>query len=72
MPQGKSTLLALEMVNSHTNGVILQNKSLQQKIISQTVTLAKANGFSGVVLDLEMGVSPLILLLMRLTVSQNL
>jgi len=58
VPQGKQTLLALEMVDSDTNGAILQNKSVQQKIISQTVSLAKTNGFSGIVLDLEMSGLP--------------
>ncbi len=58
VPQGKQTLLTLEMTNSSTNATILQSKTLQQKIISQTLSLAKANGFSGVVLDLEMSSIP--------------
>jgi spore germination protein YaaH len=58
VPAGKKTLLALEMENTDINGVILQNKSLQQKIDSQAVALAKENGFSGIVLDLEMGGIP--------------
>jgi spore germination protein YaaH len=57
-PEGKQTLLTLEMQNTDTNGAILQNKTLQQQVISQTVTLAKQKGFSGVVLDLEMGGIP--------------
>ena len=58
VPQGKQTLLTLEMTNSSINSTILQNKTFQQKIISQTVSLAIANGFSGVVLDLEMSGIP--------------
>jgi spore germination protein YaaH len=58
MPSDKETLLALEMTDSDINGSILQSKSLQQKVISQTVSIAKANGFSGVVLDLEMSSIP--------------
>jgi hypothetical protein len=58
VPQGKQTLLALEMINSDTNASILPNKTLQKKIISQTISIAKSNGFSGVVLDLEMSSIP--------------
>jgi spore germination protein len=58
LPEGKQTLLTLSMQNTDTNAAILQNKTLQQKVISQTISLAKQNGFSGVVLDLEMGGIP--------------
>jgi spore germination protein YaaH len=58
MPDGKQTLLTLQMQNTDINGDILQNKTLQQKVIIQTVSLARQNGFSGVVLDLEMGGIP--------------
>ncbi len=59
VPQGKKTLLTLEMTDSNTNASILQSKTLQQKIISQTVSIAKANSFSGIVMDLEMSGIPL-------------
>lgn len=59
VPQGGKTLLALEMENTEINGDILQSKTLSQKVASQTVSLAQANGFSGVVLDLETGGIPL-------------
>src|SRR5882672_698453 len=58
VPSGKKTLLALEMQNTGVNGNILQSKTLQKKIVSQAVSLAKAHGFSGIVLDLEMGGIP--------------
>jgi spore germination protein YaaH len=58
LPDGKQTLLTLQMQDTDTNGAILQNKTLAQKVISQTVTLAKQNNFSGIVLDLEMGGIP--------------
>jgi len=58
LPDGKKSLLALSMQDTDTNAAILQNKTLQQKVISQTISLAKQNGFSGVVLDLEMGGIP--------------
>ncbi|HSX09237.1 MAG TPA: glycosyl hydrolase family 18 protein [Candidatus Saccharimonadales bacterium] len=58
VPQGKKTLLTLEMTNSATNSKILLDKTLQQQIISQTITIAKENGFSGVVLDLEISGIP--------------
>jgi spore germination protein YaaH len=58
VPSGKKTLLALEMVNTDINSDILQSNLLQQKVASQTISLAKADGFSGVVLDLEMSGIP--------------
>lgn len=58
VPSGKETLLTLQMQDTDINAAILQNKTLQQKVINQTVSLATANGFSGVVLDLEMGGIP--------------
>lgn len=58
VPEGKKTLLTLQMQNPDINTAVLQDKTVQQKVISQTITLAKQNGFSGVVLDLEMGGIP--------------
>lgn len=58
VPQGKQTFLALEMTDSDSNAAILQNKTAEKKIITQTVSIAKLNGFSGVVLDLEMSGIP--------------
>lgn len=58
LPDGKQSLLALSMQDTDTNGAILKDKTLQQKVIQETITLAQQNGFSGVVLDLEMGGIP--------------
>ncbi len=58
LPDGKKSLLTLSLQNTDINAAILQNKTLQQKVITQTLALAKQNGFSGVVLDLEMGGIP--------------
>jgi len=58
MPEGKQTLLTLQMENTDINSAILKDKNLQQKVIAQTISLAQQNGFSGVVLDLEMGGIP--------------
>jgi hypothetical protein len=58
VPSGKKTLLTLQMQDTDINAAILEDKTLQQKVISQTVSLATANGFSGVVLDLETGGIP--------------
>lgn len=68
VPKGKSKLLTLRMVKSETNAAILQDRKLQQQIISQTVAFAKANGFSGIVLDLEMSGLPFDSLVDQITV----
>jgi spore germination protein YaaH len=58
MPPDKQIYLALEMENTDINGDILQSKTLQKQVATQTVAIAKENGFSGIVLDLEMGGIP--------------
>src|SRR5215469_6008763 len=57
-PVGKDTFLTLQMQDTDINAAVLQNKTLQQKVISQTIDIAKENDFSGIVLDLEMGGIP--------------
>lgn len=46
-------LLAVRMVDADVSEKILQDPALQQKIIQETITIAKENHFDGVVLDLE-------------------
>jgi len=58
LPDGKQSLLALSMQDTDTNAAILKDKTLQKKVIQETINLAQQNGFSGVVLDLEMGGIP--------------
>ena len=58
VPDGKTKLLTLRMINPDTNSAILKDKKLQNTIIKQTLTIAKEHGFSGVVLDLEVSGLP--------------
>ena len=58
VPQSKQKLLALRMTDSQTNFAILKSNESQQTIISQTINLAKQNGFDGIVLDLEISAIP--------------
>lgn len=50
----KEQFLVIRMINSATNSKVLSNRELQAKIITESVELAKANGFNGIVLDFEM------------------
>lgn len=50
----KERFLVIRMINSATNSKVLNNNELQAKIIKDSVELAKANGFNGIVLDFEM------------------
>lgn len=50
--------LALRMTDSDQNFTILENKDRQQMIIADTLEAAKSNGFSGVVVDLELRALP--------------
>lgn len=51
---GKSTtLLTIRMIDPTVNAAVLQNKTLQQKIITESLQVANKYSFSGVVLDFE-------------------
>lgn len=51
-------LLTLRMIESQVNFKILEDTKKGQKIIDETLSLAKTNGFDGVVLDLEVSALP--------------
>lgn len=46
-------LLGIRMLDTKTNNLILGDANAQRKIISQSISLAKSKGFSGIVLDFE-------------------
>ncbi|HSW97361.1 MAG TPA: glycosyl hydrolase family 18 protein [Candidatus Saccharimonadales bacterium] len=46
-------LLGVRMINTDTNKVVLNDKALQEKIIEQSIRIAKNKGFDGIVLDFE-------------------
>jgi len=50
------TYLAIRMTNTEENLKILENKSSMIRIIEQSINIAKQYNFSGIVLDLEVGV----------------
>ncbi len=50
---GKNAYLVVRMLGSSENLDILKDKKTQEKIISDSVKIAKENNFSGIVLDLE-------------------
>lgn len=46
-------ILAVMMIDKEFNSSVLRDPSLQQKIIQQTIMIAKENGFDGILLDYE-------------------
>ena len=50
---GVKKLLVIRMINSSINSKVLEDKTIQKKIIDQSVVTAEKNGFSGIVLDFE-------------------
>ncbi len=50
---GKSTYLILRMLNNDTNQVILNDPFSQEKIMNETISIAKEYNFSGIILDFE-------------------
>lgn len=53
-PQNAERELTISMTNPDENYKVFDSEEAQQTIIEQSLSLAKDNGFSGVVLDLEM------------------
>lgn len=49
----KKRLLGVRLLNTDSNTAILNDKNLQNKIISRSVEIAKEKGFDGIVLDFE-------------------
>ncbi len=58
LPAGTQKLLALRMTGSQENLDILEDPSLQQQIIDQTIEIAQINNMNGIVLDLEVAAIP--------------
>ncbi len=56
--KGRKTFLTVRMTNSDNALAILKDEKEEQKIIDQTIAVAKQYGFSGVVLDLEVSGLP--------------
>jgi len=54
----KNSYLTVRMVNTQENFEILSNKTLQQKIIQETVALSRKYSFDGIILDLEVSSLP--------------
>ncbi len=58
LPSDSRKLLALRMTETGENLDILSKPLLQQKIIDQTIKIAKDNNMQGIVLDLEISAIP--------------
>lgn len=53
VPAHAHKLLTLRLIDAQRNQQIIQDSQLQEKIISQTMQIAEANHFDGIVLDFE-------------------
>ena len=51
--ESQQKILAITMIDKEFNSGVLRNPSLQQKIIQQSIEIAKEKGFDGVLLDYE-------------------
>jgi spore germination protein len=58
VPQDKEKFLTLRMIDTPNNLKILKDPVKQNALISETIALARDNGFDGVVLDLELSAIP--------------
>lgn len=52
-PENSTKLLTVRMVDTSINAKVLKDKALQEKIISDSLRIAQAYNFSGIVLDFE-------------------
>ncbi len=58
VPDGHEKFLVLRMINPESNFAILKDPASQRKLIQDTISLAKENGFKGIILDLELNALP--------------
>lgn len=63
----KNKVLVVRLLNNQDNLEILKNKDFQNKIIDETVSIAKENGFKGIILDLEISALPFTSLINKIT-----
>ncbi len=58
VPAGHQTELVVRMIDSDITFPILKDTAKQKKLIEDSIAIAKENGFSGIVLDLEISAVP--------------
>lgn len=58
VPKGHKSELVVRMIDSKTSFPILKDSKKQQTVIKESIAIAKENGFSGIVLDLEISAVP--------------
>lgn len=64
---GKSTLLAVRMIDNKVTTPVLKDKKKQEKIINDAIFIANEYGFDGIVLDLEVSGLPFASLIDQIT-----
>lgn len=67
VPQDKKKYLTVRMINNDLNFEILKDSAKQNKIISDSITIAKENNFNGIILDLEVTAIPFESLVKQIT-----
>lgn len=58
VPDNKTKLLVLRMIEADTNFAILKDEASQEKVIQETIALAREKQFDGIILDLEVSAIP--------------
>lgn len=58
VPQSTKTQLTVRMINNEASFAILESTTSSQKVISESIAIAKENGFDGIILDLEVNALP--------------
>ncbi|MGH7245730.1 MAG: glycoside hydrolase family 18 protein [Candidatus Levyibacteriota bacterium] len=56
--KNQETLLAVRLINTDVNQKLLDDPTFRQKIISQSIEIAKQYAFNGIILDLEIHAFP--------------
>lgn len=57
-PRSSHRFLTIRMLDTAVNQTLLENETIEDRVITNSNELAKQYGFDGIVLDLEMGVLP--------------
>ncbi|HSA83971.1 MAG TPA: glycosyl hydrolase family 18 protein [Patescibacteria group bacterium] len=71
VPSESEKVLVIRMIESDTNFAVLKDVTKQNKVITESVLLAKAKGFDGIVLDLEVSAIPFDSLVKQISAFSN-
>ncbi|MBI5044917.1 MAG: hypothetical protein HZC02_03255 [Candidatus Levybacteria bacterium] len=72
LTKGSKKILAVRMTDTSSNTNILKDKKAQETIVSEVITIARDNGFDGILLNIEVSALPFTSLINQITAFNTL